>query len=133
VVWVRCSRGRCGPLLDFAICFVEVAGIGVSCQYHVACGVCGAVVGVGGDVVEELVDACGGVMCGGGLLGADGAEGAKELWVDGPGIVEEGAHDALDSLDAGFGEGWACVDVGGLVLGFGTVDDGSVPVWRMLR
>ena len=77
-----------GPCSTPRFCFVEVAGIGVSCQYHVACSVCGAVVGVGGDVVEELVDACVGVLCGGGLLGADGAEGAEELRVNGPGVVE---------------------------------------------
>ena len=72
------------------------------------------------------------VACGGSLLGTNSAKGAEVFRIDGPCVVEERADNTLDPLDAGFGKGWACVNVGGFVLGFGTVDDASVPVWRML-
>ena len=61
---------------------VEVPGIGVDGKQHAAGAVCDAVVGVGGDVVQELVDGGASGLGGGSLLGADGAEGDKEFVVN---------------------------------------------------
>ena len=57
--------------------FIVEAGVGVSTECHVAAGICGAVVRVGGEVVEELVDGFSGGFSGSGLLGAQGAESDK--------------------------------------------------------
>jgi hypothetical protein len=93
--------------------FVVKTGVGMSAEYHVAGTVCGAVVGVGGKEVEKLVDCFGGGLGGSGLLGAQCAESSKELLVNCACIVEEGTDDALDSLDACFGE-WRTV---GFIVG----------------
>ena len=53
------------------------------------------------DVVEELGYRTVGVLSGLGLLGADGAEGGKELVVNRTRVVEEGSDDALDAFDTG--------------------------------
>ena len=59
--------------------FIVEAGVGVSAEYHVAAAICGAVVRVGGKVVDKLVDGFGGGFSGSGLLGAHGAGSGKEL------------------------------------------------------
>ena len=76
---------------------------------HVAGSVGDAIVGVGRNVVQKLVDGgvCG--LGGGGLFGADGGEGDEELVVHGTGIVEEDVDDALDLPDAVLVEGRAHV------------------------
>ncbi len=58
------------------------AGIGMSAEYHVASMICGAVVGVDGQVFKKLVYGIVGGFGGGGLLGTQGAESGKELVVN---------------------------------------------------
>ena len=61
---------------------VEVAGIGVACKDYIALTVGDAVVGVRGNIVEELVDS---VRCGlgvHGLLGGNSADSDKKFVVD---------------------------------------------------
>ena len=79
--------------------FVEEAGVGVASKQHVAGAVSDAVVGVGGDIVKELVNGRVGGFSGRCLLGADGAEDHKELIVDGVAVPEEGTDNALDTFD----------------------------------
>jgi hypothetical protein len=75
------------------------AGVGVSAENHVAGRICGAVIWVRGQVLEELVHGNIGGFSGCGLLGAQGAEGGKEFVVDSTCVVEESANDALNSFD----------------------------------
>ncbi len=98
------SHEDVGAGLAVAFGFVVKTGIGMSAEYHVAGAVCGAVIRVGGKVVKKLVNCFGGGLSGSGLLGAQCAESGKELVVNCACIVEEGANDALDSLDACLGE-----------------------------
>ncbi len=84
--------------------FIVEASIGVGTEYHVTAAICGAIVRDGGKVVKELVDGFGSNIGGSGLLGAQGAEGGKELVVDSWCVVEKGADDALDSFDAFIGK-----------------------------
>jgi hypothetical protein len=64
------------------------AGIGVSAENHVASTICGAVVGVRGQVVKKLVHGNIGGFNDCGLLGTQGAEGGKEFVVNSMCIVE---------------------------------------------
>ncbi len=75
------------------------AGIGVSAENHVSGAICGAVVWVRGQVVEELVHGNIGGFSGCGLLGAQDAEGGKEFVVNSTCVVEESANDALIFFD----------------------------------
>ena len=81
--------------------FIEETSVGVASKQHVTGAVSNAVVGVGGDVVEELVNGRAGGFSGRSLLGVYGAEGNEELIVDGAAVPEEGANNALDTFDAG--------------------------------
>ncbi len=81
------------------------AGVVVSAENHVAGAICGTVVRVHGQVVEELIHGNIGGFSGCGLLGAQGAEGGKEFVVNSACIVEESANDALNSFDTVCKEG----------------------------
>ncbi len=80
------------------------AGIGMSAENHVAGTICGAVVGVRGQVVEKLVhgNICG--ISGCGLLGTEGAKSGKEFVIDSTCVVEESTNDALIFFDTFCGE-----------------------------
>jgi hypothetical protein len=80
------------------------AGIGVSAENHVAGTICGAIVGVRGQVVKKLVHGNISGFSGCGLLVTEGAEGGKEFVVDSKCVVEESANNALNSFDAFCGE-----------------------------
>ncbi len=71
----------------------------MSTKNHVAGAICGAVIWVRGQVVEELVHGNIGGFSGCGLLGTQGAEGGKEFVVDSACIIEDSANDALNSFD----------------------------------
>jgi hypothetical protein len=58
------------------------AGVGMSAENHVSGTICGAVIGVSGQVVKKLVHGSIGGFSGCGLLGTQGAEGGKEFVVD---------------------------------------------------
>ena len=107
--------------------FIEETGVGVASKQHVAGAVSDAVVGVGGDVVEELVNGRAGGFSGGSLLGAYGAEGDEELIVDGAAVPEEGANNALDTFDASVIE-WGAGVWWGRMLDLGPILDGGVLV-----
>jgi hypothetical protein len=85
------------------------AGVGVSLENHVASAICGAVVGVCGQVLNKLVHGIIGGLGGCVLLGSQGTEDGKELVVNCTCIVEESANDALNSLDTFCGERRAVV------------------------
>jgi hypothetical protein len=76
----------------------------MSAENHAASAICGAVVGVCGQVVKKLVHGNIGGFSGCGLLGTQGAEGGKEFVVNCTCIVEESANDALNSFDTFCGE-----------------------------
>ncbi len=80
------------------------AGVDVNAEYHIAGMICGAFVGVRGQVVKKLVHGNIGGFSGCGLLGTEGAEGGKEFVVDSTCIVEESANDAVNSFDTFCGE-----------------------------
>ncbi len=85
----------------------------MSAENHVAGAICGAIIWVRGQVVEELVHGNISGFNGCGLLGAQGAEGGKESVVDSVCVVEESANDALNSFDTFCGEEWAVgIDMG---------------------
>ncbi len=63
------------------------------------------------DIVEELVDSCGGVFSGMRLLGANGTECGEEYVINRLGIIEEGTNNALDVFDTLIVEGGGSVIV----------------------
>ena len=69
-------------------------------QHHIACMVPNGGVGVGSDVVEELMDGFGGVSSCLGLLGTKRPKSRKEGKSNCPRIVQACTHDFLDSLYA---------------------------------
>jgi hypothetical protein len=75
------------------------AGVGMSAENHVASTMSGAIAGVCGQVVEKLVHGNIGGFNGCGLLGTQGTEGGKELFVNCTCVVEESANGALNSFD----------------------------------
>ena len=78
--------------------FSEETGIRVRHQDQVACMVCGAIVGVGGHIVEHLVDCISCVFCSFGLLGSDSTECCEQFVVNCSGIVEKGSDNILEVL-----------------------------------
>ena len=92
-------------------CFCEEAGIGVCQEDHVAGPVGDAIIRVCRHLIEELRDVFFGLLCGFGLLGADGTEGGKQFIVDLSCIVEERSDYALDPFDAVVIQRWAVVNV----------------------
>ena len=76
-----------------------VASFGVSADNHVASPICGAIIGVRGQVIKKLVYGKIGGFSGCGLLGTQGAEGGNEFVADCTCVVEESANDALNSFD----------------------------------
>jgi hypothetical protein len=80
------------------------AGVGVSTKNHVTSTICGAVVGVCGQVVKKLVHGNIGGFSSCGLLGTQGTEGGKELVVNCTCIVEESTNDTLNCFDTFCGE-----------------------------
>ena len=92
--------------------FVVESGVGVSTENHFAFVVGGAVVRIGGAVIEEMVDClfCG--FSGVGLASGDGVEGGQNFVVNCTGIVEEGSNDALDAFNTVLWESWRVVGNG---------------------
>ena len=87
---------------------VKIRGIGVGGEDHGAGSVEDAVVGVGGQVVDELTEVGLGDLGGCVLCRSKFAEGEKELVVHCATIKQEGADDGLDTFDTGvveFGDG----------------------------
>ena len=76
----------------------------MSAENYVTGTICGAVVGVRGQVVKKLVHGNIGGFSGCGLLGTQGAEGGKEFVVNCTCVVEESANDTLNSFDTFCGE-----------------------------
>ena len=80
------------------------AGVGVSAENHVSSTICGAVVGVCGQVVKKLVYGdIGGFSCCG-LLETQCTQSGKEFVVNCTCVVEESVNDALNSFDTLCGE-----------------------------
>ena len=106
----------------------EVRGITVDMETHIAGVIADGGIGVGGDVVEELVDGfvCSG--CCGGLFGGDCVECDEHRAVDCSCVIEEGSDDALDACYFGWWEDGEIGLVDG-VLYFGAVV-GAVPLMR---
>ena len=110
---------------------VKVGSVSVGGSNHLAGSIDNAIVGIGGYIVEELVDGERGGFGGGGLFGADGVHGNQELVVDSAAVEEQSANDALDASYAGFVERRTGVDLGSK-LRFGAIRDGHVFVRREL-
>ena len=110
---------------------IKVRCVGVSGSNHLAGSIDDAIVRVGGDVVEELVDGLRGGFSGGGLFGTDGVDGNQELVINGATVEEESSNDALNTSDASFVERRTGVGFGSK-LRLGSVRDGYMFVWREL-
>lgn len=120
-----------GPRAAACSSFSEKAGVRMCRQDHGASLVSDAVIGVGGNIVEQLVNSgCRG-FGGSGLLGADGAERGEQLVIDGPGIVEKRTNDALNAFNVLRREyGFIGADWCHLLMG--SICDGDVRMWSML-
>lgn len=79
--------------------FVEVAGVAVNDELHIAGTVYENGVRVSVAVVKELVDRGCGSFGGTALFGGEVTECDEEGAVDGASVIEEGADDLLDALD----------------------------------
>ena len=110
---------------------VEVRGVGVAGQYHVAGPVGHAIVGEGVQVVKELEHVDVGGFYGRGLLLGEIAEDYEEFVVGCAGVVSGCADDMLDVQQASVAEQWAIGYIGG-ILDLHAVVDGSVAVRVML-
>ncbi len=85
----------------------------MSAENHVASAICGAVIGVCGQVVKKLVHGDIGGFSGCGQLGFQGTEGGKGRVVNCTCIVEESTNDALNSFGTFCGERMAAeIDMG---------------------
>jgi len=82
-------------------------------------------IGMGGTVIEEVLEGLHGGLGAVGLLGGQGAEGHKHGWVHSTGIVEEDTNDFLDMFVGSSIEGRGLVRVRG-VLDFCTIS-GALP------
>ena len=111
---------------------VKIRGVGVGGEDHGAGSVEDSVVGVGGEIVEELTEVGLGELGGCGLCGSKFSEGDEELVVYCATIIQEGADDGLDSFDTGVVEFGAGVRRVGELL-FGAINDGCVAKGRVLR
>ena len=111
---------------------VNIRGVGVSGEDHGAGSVEDSVVGVGGEVVEELTEVGLGELGGCGLCGSKVAEGNKEIVVYCATIIQEGAYNGLDLFDTGVVEFGAGVRQVGEFL-FDAINDGYVAKGRVLR
>jgi hypothetical protein len=78
--------------------FIEKTSIGVSAQDHVASSIDDAVVWVGSNIVQEVVDRLLSSNSGFGLLGRNGTESHKEFVVYCKGVVKEGPDNFLDAV-----------------------------------
>ena len=110
---------------------VEVGGVGVAGEYHVAGPVGDAVVGVGSEVVDELEHVGVGVLCGRGLLLGKIAEGYNEFVIDCLGVVLDCADELLGAQLTSVVERWALKYLG-CMLDLCALVDGSVAVRGML-
>ena len=81
--------------------------------------VCDAIGWIGGNVVEQL-----GHWLGFRVLG--------EFVVHGPGIIEQGANDALHGFDTGIVQQWAVVIIGEELF-LGSIDDYTMLMWQVLQ
>ena len=73
------------------VAFIIETSIGMCSKHHVASSVPDAIMGIGGDVIKELMDGSRGGFSGSGLLTTDGAESNKKFVVDCMAILEEGS------------------------------------------
>ena len=106
---------------------IEVCGIIVSCKDHATSTEGDAVVGVSGNITQDLKEGSVGVFGGGGLLLVKLVVTNEEIVVNRSGIVEDSANYVLDTEYAFVIEGWTERILGGL-LDLGAIDDGSVLV-----
>ena len=84
--------------MTMTLAFVEERGVGMGGEYHAADPICDAVVWVGGNIIEGLVDGHGGVFsCCECLLGTSVTEGDKELAAHGTSVIEEGVNNSLET------------------------------------
>ena len=106
---------------------IEVHGVEMGWEDHVAGAVGDAVGWVSCHKVEELSDGIVGGLCGGGLLLAEFAEDNKKFVVHSACVVEQSSNDCLDTCYAVLVKGWSVVSAGG-VLYLRATDDGRVIV-----
>ena len=100
-VEVVLGKGGVGTSEAAPLGLIKVPDIGIGEEQHAAGTVCDVVVGVGSDVVQELVDDNASGLSDRNLLGANGAEGDKEFVVGGVAVPIESANNALGVFDTG--------------------------------
>ena len=106
---------------------VEIGSIGVGGDNHFTGSIDDAIVRVGDNVVEELVDGQRSGFSGGCFFGANRVDGDQELVVNGATVKEKSTKDALDAPYAGLFEWRAGVGFSS-VLDFGAGSDFGVLV-----
>ena len=118
-----------GASADVGFADVEVGSIVMGSEDRVAGSVDNAVVGISCHIVKQLQDVSIGLLCGGGLLGANVAERNKQFFVDGLCVEQEATNNFLDALDTRGIQGRA---IGGLsdILSLGSVVDINVSMGR---
>ena len=66
------------------------------------------------------------------MVRAERAECGQEFVVHGPGIIEQGANDALHAFDTGIVQQWAVVIIGEELF-LGSIDDFTMLMWQVLQ
>ena len=112
--------------------YVEVSGVGVYCEYHVAGAVVDAIVGIGGEVIKELEHIYVCVVGGGELLLCDLAEGYQKFVVYISGIIADVSDKLLDAEFPGAVKRWAGRSFHG-VLNLFPIDGRGLMVRGLLR
>ena len=111
--------------------FIEVAGVAVNLEHHVAGREFEDGFGQGGKVIEKLVDSnFGGFGCFA-LLRGKRTEGNKGCTVNSSGVVQKFTNNLLDALLVSIIEVWGCV-AGVRELYFGAILGCIVFVWQKL-
>ncbi len=89
------------------VVFGKVLRIGVDCEYHIACEVADACIGMCSNKIKKLMTCVGHGYHALSLLGCYSADGRKNGWVNCTSIIEKCPNNILHALDAFFGE-WVC-------------------------
>ena len=101
-------------------------------EHHAAGVVAEGGVGMGRQIVQQLVDLLNGVGSGNGLFCRQVAKTDKDGVVNGNTIIEENAHHLLNVFEAGSGQEGTGI-IWGCVLNFGAKSRLNMGVRRMLR
>ena len=78
---------------------VKIGGIGMGGGNHVTHSIENVIVGIDGDIIEELVDGQRGGFSGGCLIDTNRADSDQEFVIHSSSVKEKGTDDTLDAFD----------------------------------